>query len=445
MSKYLSLQNQILLLLIAVALVRGLIYAGLTVPWSQAHDEEIHFIETKAVVDQWTSGQSSLNWPQEMAATFAPFPKWRWNETPERAVNLVDFQNRYLGTERSISLSYRVYGWAAQFLVRQDLLFQLFTLRVVSVFMTAGTIIFAFLSAREIFAKATVVQILVPWLILFNPSFMVINSAINDGNLTVFATSGAFFLLLLDVKQSRLGWRAALAIALTTIALWSKATAYFLLPVWGVLLSVVAWRIGRRYWPWLGTIAGLLLVALLFLPDYFKIRLLQIWTFAQSGDLADGMAYAFSFDYLRDTFASFWIILGFLVYRLAPGWYMLLFSLTALSILGLLLYFWRFFKQPKPALAGQQKGLLLSLLFAGAAIGVLLAYVALRNSDGMRLGRYIFPAIVPISILLVAGWRELLPARWQDMGLMLLIAFFFLFDTMFWLNYAMPWYYPFWP
>ena len=186
-------QNRILLLLLALTLIRGLIYASVTIPWWQGHDEEYHFAQTKWLIDQWTTTPPNLdqNWTQEMIASFAAFPMSRWTLSPERQPNLVNISDRYANLKRP-SLSYYPYAWFGYFLTQQDILSQLFALRLVSVLITCGTILFAFLSARQIFSDSLMAQILVPWLIVFNPSFMVINSTVNDGNLAVLLSTIIF-------------------------------------------------------------------------------------------------------------------------------------------------------------------------------------------------------------------------------------------------------------
>ncbi|MEW5959742.1 MAG: hypothetical protein AB1801_18610 [Chloroflexota bacterium] len=436
------LQNKptfILFLLISLTLVRGLIYASLMPPWWMGHDEDFHFGQARHLIDQLAdkSPSQSQDWLQEMVATFAAFPLSRWYWEPDQAVNLTVIPDRYAGLVRP-SLSYYLYAWPGQLLTQQALLTQFFVFRLVSVLLTAGTILLAGLSARQVFADSPMAQILTPWLILFNPSFMVIGSSISDGNLATLLAGAIFYLLLLETVHQRTGWRLLVALGLTILALWTKATTYFLLPVWGALLAIYAWRAGQKYRLWSGVAAGLLIISVLFLlPEQFRTYLTYFsqpkmpWT--------EGLAYAFSFEHLWKLFASFWMVLGHEVYRLAPSWYFILLLFSLLAVVGLLLY-----RRSDHRNLAVSRSLLLALLFAGSSLGVLFGIAILRG-DQLRLARYIFPASIPLSILMVAGWRSLLPPRRQSLGLGLAAVFFFLFDAMVWLDYAIPWYYPFWP
>lgn len=439
--------RQILLLLLALTLVRGLIYASLTPPWWQGHDEEFHFAQVKLLADQWLSPPSTPNptWPQEMVATLAIFPQGRWSENPEYQINVANPPARYTTFGRS-SLSYYPYAWLDRWLFHQDILLQLFALRFVSVITTCMTIIIAFLCGRQLFKESPLSQILVPWLILFNPAFMITGSTITDATLAILLATLVFYLLLLEITAPPRWWRIPLALLLTIPALGAKATTFFLLPVWSLLLIRYIWK-RRKYWRWLGVVLALFAVVLILLIKITRftewITMLQA-SLQQQGLNAEAFAYAFSFTFFWDNFTFFWIILGWSTYRLTLVWYLLLFLFFLLAFLGWLRYSWTQFRGFIWGV--EQKSLLLAVLFVGVSVAILVG-IGLINyhiRDG-RSARYIFPIIVPLSILLITGWRELLPASWRNTGLVTLAALFFLFDTLVWLDFALPWYFPFWP
>ncbi len=440
-------QNQILLLLIALTLVRGLIYASVTIPWWMGHDEEYHFAQIRLLIDRWQPNHLSQdqNWPQETVATFVAFPHGRWSMASEYQLNLAHIPDRYVNFTRP-SISYYPYVWLGLFLTHQDLLFQLLTMRLVSVIITCGTIIFAFLSARQIFADSLVTQILVPWLVLFTPAFMITGSTVSDANLAILLVTVVFYLLLLEIQKNN--WRRLLlALGLTILALWTKPTTYFLLPIWGLLLARYAWKQAGKHWLWIGLlVAGAGVTVLFFLPPRFQGKITPLLNAIETGINSEGLSYAFSSAYFWYNFDFFWIMLGWSVYPLAKTWYIILLCFVLLAMAGLFCYGWLHFKKNGLVLDIEQKSLLLSLLLAGVSIASLVGLGIIRyNERDGRSARYIFPVIVPLSILMIGGWRALLPTTWRDVGLTLLAVAFFLFDTMVWLNYAIPWYYPFWP
>jgi hypothetical protein len=435
--------KRILVLLIALTLIRGLLYAAITIPWWAGHDEEFHFAHIRILADQWSAKDAGQDqdWQQEMTAAFEAFPQGWWYGVPGDRISSP--LERYTRFQR-VSLAYYPNAWLTKMLLNQDVFFQLFVLRLVAVLVTCGTILFAFLSARKVFHDSLMMQILVPWIIIFNPSFMVTGSTVSDANLAILLSGIVFYLLLLEIERpSR--WRSALALVLTAAALWTKATAYFLVFVWVVLIVVYIWRRGREKWVWLGIMGAVLIVSLFLLPGKFQNSLAISLSSLESGLNSEGVAYVFSFTYLWSLVASFWIVLGWFVYPLAPVWYNILFVFLLLAAIGLLGFGWRCVKERTPSSRVDRKGLLLALLFVGLCVSVLIGYSAQIYGALGRYGRLIFPVIVPLSILVIAGWQALLPTRWRSAGAFFIAGFFVLFDTMVLLDYAIPWYYPFWP
>jgi hypothetical protein len=60
--------------------------------------------------------------------------------------------------------------------------------------------------------------------------------------------------------------------------------------------------------------------------------------------------------------------------------------------------------------------LLLALTLAGLLLPLLNAYTQTRDQV-IQQGRYLFPAMAPIALLLALGWRAFLPPRWRRAGL----------------------------
>ncbi len=71
--------------------------------------------------------------------------------------------------------------------------------------------------------------------------------------------------------------------------------------------------------------------------------------------------------------------------------------------------------------------LLLLLIIAAETLFPLLYAYTQPRSQAIQQGRYCFPALAPIALLLALGWRTLLPARWRTGALILAIAFSSLF------------------
>lgn len=436
--------QKLIWLLVALSLVRGVLYASLTIPWWQGHDEEYHFAQVKVLIDEWRSAPAEHPpaWSKEMMATFNAFPQGRWSLGPEMPSDPSYVPERFTTLIRP-SWSYYLYVWPGLLLVGQEILTQLFVLRLVSVLLTVGTVILAFLCARRVFPDSRLAQFSVAWLVLFIPSFLVTGSTVSDANLAIFLSTGVFYLVVTEIEQGSIGWRWLAALVLTLIAFQTKATTYFLVVVWAALVLLYSWRAGKKY----RLYAGILLAALAVLLAFVSPRTVSfLWYHLRLGITLEGLAYVFSPAYFWYTFSFFWIMLGWSVYPLDKMWYILLLLFTIAVLIGLAGYGWRHVKKNGWTLGVEQKLLLLCLLFAGVSIfGLLFRGVVRYDEFEGRSGRYVLPVIVPLAILMVGGWRALLPASWRDAGYLVLAGAFFLFDTMVWVMYFIPWYYPFWP
>ncbi|MCB0181773.1 MAG: hypothetical protein KDI62_26330, partial [Anaerolineae bacterium] len=75
------------------------------------------------------------------------------------------------------------------------------------------------------------------------------------------------------------------------------------------------------------------------------------------------------------------------------------------------------------------------------AVSVPLVWSAITNTIVYRQGRSIYPVIVPISLFLVLGWYQFVPAGWRKEGLITMAAALLLFDTLVLFSYAVPFFY----
>src|SRR6185436_7325026 len=72
----------------------------------------------------------------------------------------------------------------------------------------------------------------------------------------------------------------------------------------------------------------------------------------------------------------------------------------------------------RPAWRRRAVLLLLALTLAGLLLPLLNAYTQTREQV-IQQGRYLFPAMAPVTLLLAIGWRAFLPPRWRRAGLVL--------------------------
>jgi hypothetical protein len=127
----------------------------------------------------------------------------------------------------------------------------------------------------------------------------------------------------------------------------------------------------------------------------------------------------------RILFASFWGQFGWMSLPLVGGtpWERALALICLGGLLGTIGWL-----ASARGLAWQRRAIMLLLLLvvAETLFPLLYAYTQPR-SQAIQQGRYCFPALAPVALLLALGWRALLPARWRTGALILAIAFSSLF------------------
>jgi Dolichyl-phosphate-mannose-protein mannosyltransferase len=149
------------------------------------------------------------------------------------------------------------------------------------------------------------------------------------------------------------------------------------------------------------------------LRRYLRIRELGwVW---RSGGLLQPPPLGWAL--VRIFFVSFWGQFGWMSLPLvgATPWE----GMLALVCVGGLLGSLSWLALPgRPAWRRRAVALLLLVIVAGVLLPLLNAYTQPR-SQTIQQGRYLFPALAPIALLLALGWRTLLPARWRLGGLVM--------------------------
>jgi len=144
------------------------------------------------------------------------------------------------------------------------------------------------------------------------------------------------------------------------------------------------------------------------------------------------------------TFASFWANFGWMNVPLDPAWYALLAVISLFAFLGLLLRILREIRSSgKQTLLPSrwQKGALLILILASFLIFVqTFGLMIVQNIP--QQGRYLFPAIVPLSTLFILGLTEVVPTRYRRGLPLICLLSLFLFDSLCIIGYILPHYYP---
>ncbi|MCL4296041.1 MAG: hypothetical protein KJ077_09955 [Anaerolineae bacterium] len=435
----------ILYSLLALALVRGLIYGAVVPPW-QAPDEPAQFERVRASLSaaDWNSNsQNGPAWYDELSRSLFTFRYWDFVDTsrPAYAPNSI---GRYVALYQEIYQG--LYGSRGTYMVmalplflapHQDITLQLYLVRMNMVLMNVAVIFLAYLIVRTVFPADTFLVLGTPLIILFNPQHTHLMSTVNNGNLAELLATAVLYFMVTGIMHGFSLLKVFAMLSFSLAAMWTKATTYFLPLAIGsiVLLYLPAYR---RHWRWL-LLGGAILAALIyyFIPQRLILLLASFGSSVSSGNF-------FPLDPLVpiDLFRSFWAYPGWLILQLHPFWYQLLFIsclLALIGLLGLLLTKWRL--ADTPSRRPQFRVLLVFAIAVTSSIVTILAWNAVTQSIIYRQGRSIYPVIVPVSLFLMLGWRQLIPAGWHRFSLLALAVGLSLFDSLVLFNYIIPFFY----
>ena len=269
------------------------------------------------------------------------------------------------------------------------------------------------------------------------PTHIAITSTVNNDALLEVCFGWVLLLLFESLRSGFTLWRAGwLGLALGT-ALLTKATALLLLPI--ALLALLLFRRAGETPRSLLRGTGWTLTVMLAVCGWWLIRNgllygepLPLRAFqesftgtAQAGDMAAQLGGWSGYFLLvgQWTFQSFWAVYGTMqdaergIPRfLEPRLYLLAGLLTLLSCLGLAVAHFR----SKTDLNQTQRAMLW-LLFATLGL-VALSFFGFLLRYFQTQGRYLYPAMLPLSLLFALGWRYALPRRYAPLASGLLMA-----------------------
>ncbi len=157
------------------------------------------------------------------------------------------------------------------------------------------------------------------------------------------------------------------------------------------------------------------------LTRYLRLReLAWIW---RSGRLLEPPPLGWGLG--RIFFVSFWGQFGWMSLPLVGDtpWEGALGLLCASGLVGVCIWLVR---PGRAAWRGCAVLLLLALILGGLLLPLLNAYTQTRDQV-IQQGRYLFPAMAPVALLLALGWRALLPMRWRTGALVVWALWWALF------------------
>lgn len=255
-----SLPQWITWLFVALALLRGLVYAAIIPPW-QSPDEHGHF-EYTWLISQYGPfvGPESISpeFQQRVLESMARFDYWRLVHQPtpkalpssltDPSDPLLKLSRPQVGDERP--LYYIITGSLLRLAGTSDIVIGMYIGRIISVILYTTAIGVAALATRRFFPISPLMQTVPLAFLLFLPMLGEMGSAVSSDAMGVLAGT-AFFTSLMPVFRDGLTWkRGGATMAALILALLSKKTSLFLLPTVLLALLIYIWKRRRRQLLW---------------------------------------------------------------------------------------------------------------------------------------------------------------------------------------------------
>lgn len=448
MEKRKSVQK-IMGIIVCLALLRGVLYA-LVIPVDQTPDEFHHFELIKA--KQLALKNADEREKAEMAARMEYARYYFLNPESKRQVSVADFAGKQLPSPNS-SLYYTFNAWILKIFSFNSVAAEAYLIRFISVILGASVVFLSFLVARELFPENLYLLIGVPAFITFIPQFSAMNGSINNDKLAEVLVSLGFLVMVKMLKYSITPFSVVLFAAAIGLAVFSKRTALFMIPIFlmfwfvywwqsslglrmhGILLGVVAALAGGGYFlikvsPGFETFIN---THLIWMPAY-KVEELFFRPELISGQLLKHYAKFFIVLYW-----SFWGVFGYMTIHLHHVWYLLVACVQGLALCGLAWFTIRVKKGEISVPAWRVKSLylfMLSIVFA-----ILLPFFrscVLRPGQAqLTQGRYLFPVLIPISVLTVFGIFSIIPSKYHRLTFILGIIGLIVLDSVCLLDYLL--------
>lgn len=448
--------------IITLALLLALLYALIVRPWMQP-DEPRHFeiIQHVGRLGKLSVGfdDRRADWEQAIIADMEAQSFWwygfsmiGWDpDNLPQSFNAIwgdYFATLFLQQPLFYSIAGVFYrAWADALPLSQGVI----VMRLFNILLYAGMLGGVWALLRALLPARPRLSLAVLAFVALWPSHLTIAASVTNDIFVELVVAWLLYALVRILRQGPSPELLVAAVLLAVLAVLSKRTG--LMAVAALPLTLLLWAAAhlwrRRSWRvWAGVaalIAGTGAAAFLLWRvamtsgTLYRItpqRLIQLadpalWQQAPWGQYGESLLHSFV-----GWFGWFRVLLH-------PVFYQAGLALLALAAAGWIVSLWR--REPLPLAGWQRRGfLLLAALFAGQIVLVLGRELLWQfwTFGAIPQARYLYPALPAFALLLVWGWRGLLPRRWRApsliAGLLALIGYnlyllFFLLYPFYWL------------
>jgi len=441
---------QILICLVALSLVRGIFYASVVPPWQApdeiAHLEYIGLLYEKRHLLQPDDASPILQ--QRIICSMYEHRFWSYISYPEPETmpsSLAEIP--FVGWSTVLGRFSLAYPLSALFfgpVAYQDIVTQLYVMRLVSVILGMFVVAMAFLTVRELFPNEKFLLVAVPAWIVFLPQHTYITSSVSDGNLAELLVSILIYVMVVSFKRGLSLSRLVLIALLAPLSLLTKATTSFIIAWMGFVIPIYVWA-GRRSIPITkrareAMLAVMAIVVGIVFYSAIGASGFAYWRSGISALLSRQAQISTDFPTVGSQaillFESFWAYFGWVTVRMDSSIYALLGVVSVVATVGVIASLAYGRGEPRTLEGWQHAAICILGLCALLSITI-----SLGGALGGPQGRYLYPAIIAFSILFMLGIRRFIPSGYEKYFLPLIICFFFLLDTLSLMDYLLPFFY----
>ncbi len=326
------------------------------------------------------------------------------------------------------------YGWNAE---NYRFLLGVYALRWVNVLFGAGALWLIWLAYLQIIPENEGLQSAALALAAFTPQFLHIMAAISNDVFGVLAGAALFYLATRFWDSESTAATGALVVFSFLFPLTTKLTV---LPVGAAVLAALFVRTvvrssRRKFTLALSATAVFIIIVILgalkVAPDGMALAWNEIvWRLTSFRD--DAFTWKYLWTITWQLIRSYWGWVGWLAVELPP-WISVV--LTTLGAAGLLL--------STRMIASSRQIFSSALMKLTWLIAVVTLAAVFRNglTTIASQGRFLFPAIGPLSRLMVSGWHAILPGRFKDILPGFVIVIMLGSNIILWLTGVLPVYY----
>jgi hypothetical protein len=267
------------------------------------------------------------------------------------------------------------------------------------------------------------------------PQYLHIMSSVNNDALGTLAGALLFYLGI-QISKGSAAWLSLLSII--PALLLPLTTKLTVLPLSAALIIIIGWKwffsFQQKRWLLISFLMILFFTGILyvFFPGTIQMASSEI-TWRLFSLRKKGVTLEYLKVIISQIIQTYWGNVGWLAVGL-PHW--IFNSLTALGFLGAVLHAYRLIR-----LKTKEPQFVLWVATFVIALFTILAVARNGLTTGATQGRLLFPAIGALSILMVSGWHDILPERYQCKLPLIIIILMFLLNIALWVFGILPVYF----